>query len=248
VDSTGDVYVADSGNNRIVRLTPGGSVIGEWGSRGTAERQFRDPIGVAVDATGHVFVLDGENNRVQVFESDGRFLEKWGLRGIAPGEFSQPGAIAVDCSGDVYVADTNNNRVERFLLLNPAGGSCERPGTWPPPLDVAPALHVSLFRRTGVLARGALTMNVRCDRACKVLVSATLTATGRRDAVRLLSAARALPGALTVHLRLRVSQATLRRLRRELGAHRLMRARVTVVAVGPTGRRTTVSRTYAVTR
>jgi len=248
VNGAGYVYVADTNNNRLVRLAADGTVVGEWGVSGTANGHFHDPAGVAVDGAGNVFVLDSGNNRVQVFEADGHFLEKWGLRGIGTGDLSQPGAIAVDCSGDVYVADTNNNRVERFNLAAPRGTGCEPPGSWPPPLDVAPLLHVSLARRAGVLARRALALIVSCDRGCKVLASATLSPVGARRAVRLISALRTLPAAVSGHLRLRVSPSELRRLRGELGAHKGLTAHVSIVAVGPTGRRTSISRSYAVTR
>jgi hypothetical protein len=195
-----------------------------------------------------VYVLDSKNNRVEVLTPDGHFLEKWGERGIGPGEFSEPTAVAVDCSGDVYVADTNNNRVERFDPVSPFGNGCLAPGSWPPPLDVAPVLHISLPRRSGVLARGALTLSVSCKRGCKVLLSATLTTAHPHRAVRLITVARPLPPARAGHLRLRVTSTALRTLRHALGHHSRMLARVEIVAAGPTGRRTTAYRTYTVTR
>jgi hypothetical protein len=182
-----------------------------------------------------------------VFDPSGRFLEKWGLRGIGLGEFSQPSAIALDCNGDVYVADTNNNRVERFDLVAPATG-CLAPGGWPPPLDVAPTLHVSLPQRAGVLARGSLALAVSCKRGCKILVTATLAPRGRRGAVKLQAVARGLPPARTRRVGLRVDPTTIRRLSKQLGRHRALTARVRILAAGPTGRRTTATRTYTVTR
>jgi hypothetical protein len=248
VDAAGEVYVADTNNNRIVKLAPTGTVLAEWGSRGLSDAHFRGPNGIAVDGASNVYVLDGENNRVEVFDSNGRFLEKWGARGARVGEFSQPSAIAVDCDGEAYVADTNNNRVERFDLFARAPTGCVSPGGWPPPLDVAPVLHVSLARHAGVLARSALALAVSCKRGCKVLVSATLSPAGRRGAARLAAVARGLPPALVAHVRLRVGAATLRRLRRELGRKTALTAHVRVVAVGPTGRRTALTRAYTVTR
>jgi tripartite motif-containing protein 71 len=248
VDGTGDVYVADANNNRVVKLAQSGSVLNEWGSRGTSDGRLREPTGVAVDGAGNVYVLDSENNRVQVFDSSGRFLEKWGLRGTGLGEFSQPSAIAVDCNGDVYVADTNNNRVERFDPVAPAPTGCLAPGGWPPPLDVAPTLRVSLTRHAEVLARRALALAVSCKRGCKVLVTATLSPRGGRGAVKLQAVARGLAPALTAQVRLNVGPTTLRRLRRALGRHRTMTARVNIIAAGPTGRRSTTTRTYTVTR
>jgi len=248
VAPSGNVYVADTGNDRVVELSPAGGVLAEWGSRGTTGGRFRSPTGIAVDAAGRVYVVDSENNRVQVFAADGRPLAGWGLRGTAPGELSQPTAIAVDCSGDVYVADTNNNRVERFDLVSPAGGGCLAPGTWPPPLNVAPVLNVSLQRPAGVLARRALALQVSCRRGCRILVTASLSALGRRRAARLLAVARGLPAAVAGHVRLRIGPVALRRLRSELGPHRQMKARVTIVAAGPTGLRTTLTHSYTVSR
>ena len=134
----GEVFVADTGNDRVVALSPGGAVQATWGERGMANGRFRSPVGIAVDAAGRVFVVDRENNRVQEFSSTGTFLAKWGARGVGPGEFAQPTAIAVGCSGAVYVADTHNNRVQSFIPLSPAAGGCVPASSWPPPLDVAP--------------------------------------------------------------------------------------------------------------
>jgi len=248
VDAAGNAYVADTGNDRVVKLAASGEVITEWGGRGTADGRFHAPTGIAIDAGGSVFVLDGENNRVQVFDPDGRFLYGWGLRGIGLGEFSQAGAIAVDCSGAVYVADTNNNRVERFELRSPAGGGCLQAGSWPPPLDVAPALQVSLPHANGVLARRSLALTVSCQRGCKILATASLSAVSGRGGVALIAAARGLPPRLSGHVRLRLGPGALRRLRRALGRRRAMTARVRIVAAGPTGRRTTLTRTYTVGR
>jgi DNA-binding beta-propeller fold protein YncE len=246
----GNVYVADTGNNRVVELSPAGDVLDEWGSKGTDNGHFRSPAGVAVDAAGSVYVLDSENNRVQVFSANGQFLAKWGVRGDGVGEFSQPSAIAVDCNGDVYVADTNNNRVQRFNLAAPAASGCLAPGAWPPPLNVAPVLQVSLPRAAGVLARRGLALAVSCQRGCKVLATATLAPLGRRHPrpVPLISASRGLPARATGHVRLLVGSTALRRLRAELGSRRTMKARVTIIAAGPTGLRTTVTRSYMVSR
>jgi tripartite motif-containing protein 71 len=248
VAPSGEVYVADTGNDRVVELSAAGGVIDEWGSRGTAAGHFRSPTGIAVDAAGRVYVVDSENNRVQMFEADGHLLARWGLRGTAPGEFSQPSAVAVGCNGEVFVADTNNNRVERFDLVSPADAGCLAPGSWPPPLNVAPVLEVNLQRSAGVLARRALALQVSCKRGCRILVTASLSARGERHAAALVAVARGLPAAVAGHVRLRIGPRTLRRLRSQLGGRRQMTARVTIVAAGPTGLRTTFTRSYTVSR
>jgi tripartite motif-containing protein 71 len=244
------VYVSDRGNNRIVKLSPGGEVLRQWGSHGSTDGRFIAPAGVAVDGAGDVYVLDGENNRVEEFDEDGHYLARWGFRGTALGDFSQPAAIAIDCAGNVYVADTNNNRVERFNPASPApaASGCEPAAAWPPPLNVPPVLHVSVPRPTGILARRALALTISCERGCNVLVTATLSAAGRKGSVKLVAAARSLPRALSGHVRLRVGAPALNRLRRALGHRSGLTARVRIVAAGPTGRRTTATRTYSVAR
>jgi hypothetical protein len=107
---------------------------------------------------------------------------------------------------------------------------------------------VSLLRRSGILARRGLALAVGCERGCRVLVTATLSPRSPRRPVALVAAARRLPAALSGHVRLRIGAAALRRLRRALGPHSAMVARVRILAVGPTGRRTVVTRTYAVAR
>jgi DNA-binding beta-propeller fold protein YncE len=248
VDGAGNAYVADSGNDRIVKLSPDGRVLTIWGSRGTADGRFHSPSGVAVDAAGSVYVVDSENNRVEQFDANGRFLAKWGVRGVGLGAFSQPTAVAVGCEGSVYVADTNNNRIERFDPVSPAGVGCLAPGTWPPPLDVAPVVRVSLQRTAAVLSRRALALTVACQRGCKILATATLSPVRGPHRVALIATARSLAPSLSAHVRLRVGPGALRRLRRALGRRRALAARVRIVAAGPTGRRTALTRTYLVTR
>ncbi len=249
VGPDGSVYVADTGNDRVVRLSPSGAVLGQWGQTGGGNGGFRGPTGIGIDAAGNVYVADTNNNRVQVFDANGRWLNGWGNRGAAAGQFSQPTALAVGCEGDVYVADTNNNRVQRFEPVHPAGSGCLPATAWPPPLDVAPVLTVNLLRSSGVLARRAVAMTIACQRGCKVLVTAVVEPRGgSRAAARLTAVARGLPAARSGHVRLVVPARAVARLRSALGSRRGMRARVTIVAVGPTGRRTTVHRTYLVTR
>jgi hypothetical protein len=244
---SGYVYVADTGNNRIVKLAPDGAVAGEFGELGASSGKLHQPTGVAVDAAGHVYVADSANNRVEVFNESGEYLAKWGVVGTGLGEFSQPTAIAVGCEGSVYVADTNNNRVERFDPASPAGVGCVASTAWPPPPNVAPVVHVSLARSAGVFARRAVALSVSCQHGCKIRVTATLTTKGsRRRTVTLLAAVRPLPAKVPGHVRLRLSRASLRQLRRALGRNRAMSVKVHIRAVGPTGLSSSLNETYAV--
>jgi DNA-binding beta-propeller fold protein YncE len=245
-DPGGNVWVADTANNRIVELSPTGAELRAFGGNG--EWRLRAPIGVAVDARGAVYVVDSANNRVVVFDAAARPLARWGLRGTGAGEFSQPTAIAVACDGSVYVADTNDNRVERFDAAA-LGGGCVGSQEWPPPLDVAPKVTLALLRGGGVLARRGLAVALRCERSCRVLVTASLAPRRPgRPTFPLVARALALRAGAGTRLHLPLGPRSLRRLRRALGPGRLLTARITVVAAGPTGRRTTVTQRFAVGR
>jgi sugar lactone lactonase YvrE len=134
VDGHGDVYVADSGNNRIRKIDRSGNVTtfagngmegwidGTGGPDGTAE--FWSPGGIAVDIEGNVYVSDCGDGRIRMVDPSGRVttLAGNGVQGWADGlggangmaEFNFPGEVAVDNQGNVYVADTYNNRIRRI--------------------------------------------------------------------------------------------------------------------------------------
>ncbi len=67
VDASGNVYVTDSGNNRVQKFTSNGTFITKWGSQGSEDGQFSGPDGIAVDANGNVYVVDRSNHRIQKF-------------------------------------------------------------------------------------------------------------------------------------------------------------------------------------
>jgi len=113
-DSSGNIYVADSGNDRIVKFDPDGNYTMQFGISGKNYGQFMDPRGVAVDNQGNIYVADTENDRIQKFDSSGKFLLKFGSHGTGDGQFSGPYSVTVDKSGFVYVDDVGNARIEKF--------------------------------------------------------------------------------------------------------------------------------------
>jgi prepilin-type N-terminal cleavage/methylation domain-containing protein len=131
VDASGTVYVVDTYNYRIRKITPAGVVSTLAGStRGFADgtgaaAQFNNPAGVAVDASGTVYVADFFNNCIRKISPAGvvSTLAGSGTDGFADGtgaaaQFYYPRGVAVDSSGSVYVADGYNNRIRK---ISPAG-------------------------------------------------------------------------------------------------------------------------------
>jgi sugar lactone lactonase YvrE len=127
LDSSGRIYVAEFGNNRIQMFKGNGALVKAWGTLGTGDGQFNGPSDVAVDNAGHIYVVDTNNRRIQKFELANPcpsgttqivagicFVTKWGTFGTANGQFIGARGIAVDSSGSVYVADQNNHRIQKF--------------------------------------------------------------------------------------------------------------------------------------
>src|SRR5918995_1177254 len=112
VDQAGNVYVADTANNRVQVFSSNGTFMSKWGKYGVGNSSLNYPQGIAVDQAGNVYVADTANNRVQVFSSNGTFMSKWGKYGVGNSSLNYPQGIAVDQAGNVYVADTANNRVQ----------------------------------------------------------------------------------------------------------------------------------------
>lgn len=78
VAADGSFYVSDGyKNSRIVKYSPSGKYLFEWGKKGKDEGEFNIPHGIELDEKGNVYVADRENNRVQVFDSTGKFINQW---------------------------------------------------------------------------------------------------------------------------------------------------------------------------
>lgn len=77
-DTRGDVYVADTLNDRVQEFDASGRFVAKWGSFGAGDGQFETPYAVGAGARGDVFVADADNDRVQEFDAAGNFLAEFG--------------------------------------------------------------------------------------------------------------------------------------------------------------------------
>jgi YD repeat-containing protein len=114
VDTEGNVWVVDRGNNRIEKFGPGGAFLFKFTTTGTGDGQFSQPIALALDAAGNVWVLDASTNRVQKFNAKGEFLAKFGSFGKAAGQFFTPSDIAIDAKGNIWVSQGFQGKVQKF--------------------------------------------------------------------------------------------------------------------------------------
>jgi RHS repeat-associated protein len=85
-----------------------------FGSEGTTEGKFKEPIAVAVDPSGNIWVTDSANNRVQEFNAERKYIRQFGKEGVKEAEFKGMRGIAANAAGDVYVTDYGNDRVQEF--------------------------------------------------------------------------------------------------------------------------------------
>lgn len=135
------IYSTDPYKNWIQQFNKYGALLATWGSYGSADGQFNNPLGVAVDAAGNVYVADANNNRIQKFNSNGTYLTQWGSLGSDVGELDRPVYIAVDTADNVYVTEMNNQRVQKFnsngVHLTSLGSFGNADGQFNGPLGIA---------------------------------------------------------------------------------------------------------------
>jgi sugar lactone lactonase YvrE len=132
VDASGSIYVADSGNHTVRKITPGGAVstlagvADQWGSADgrASHAHFNDPNGVAVDGEGNVYVADTVNQSVRKITPTGVVTTFGG--------FNSPEGVAADAAGNVYVADTSSHtirKISRLGVITTLAGLAGSPGS-----------------------------------------------------------------------------------------------------------------------
>ncbi len=133
IDSSGNIYVADSLNNAVRKMTPAGAVTTLAGSPGNAgavdatgsAARFNEPSGVAADSAGNIYVADHNNQLIRKISPAGTVTTVAGVLGVSgaldglgynltPSQFRNPTGTAVDADNTVYVADTANGLIRKI--------------------------------------------------------------------------------------------------------------------------------------
>lgn len=140
VDRQGRLFVADTGNKKIVIFDANGNYLGEVGSPGMLLGQFDEPVAIAFDEFGNLYVTDTWNQRVQVFAPDtsGLFftpLAEWPVYGWYGQSLENKPFITVGTGGSVFVSDPEMCRLIEFSPVGEplhvwdgcAGGSFQVP-------------------------------------------------------------------------------------------------------------------------
>ena len=134
IDSAGNIFIADTNNHRIRKITPAGiisTVVGIDGIAGFSGdggqalyAQVSGPAGVALDTAGNLFIADTNNNRIRMVNVAGMITTiagtgAGGFRGdggpAASAWFSQPRRLTVDSAGNVFIVDSGNHRIRELV-------------------------------------------------------------------------------------------------------------------------------------
>ena len=140
-DAAGNVYVANYTNNDVLKLSPTGTCLTTWGTKGSGPGQFKNPYGVRIATdpvlgTQSVYVADSNNSRMQEFHIDGSYITQVGGVGGPndPGTLFGLRRVAVAADGDLWAADMWAWRIERWDRSASGYTYAQTIGGVPPPL------------------------------------------------------------------------------------------------------------------
>eukprot|EP00731_Ephydatia_muelleri_P007873 Em0004g211a len=111
----GDVlYVADTGNHRVQKLTSSGKFLHKFGQKGSGQGQFNRPYCVIIDSNNKLIVSDFNNHRIQIFNENGGWLLTIDGKGSGNHSFLSPRGLALDPQGNIHVASWGSNTIKVF--------------------------------------------------------------------------------------------------------------------------------------
>ena len=195
VDSAGNLLVADSFNNRIIRITPAGNATviaglgfppgaGYSGDGGlAANAQLNTPLGVAVDSSGNIFIGDSNNSRIRKIGTNGIITTvagngTFGFSGdggpATSAQLNRPSGVAVDAAGNLYIVDNSNSRIRMVNtsgVISTIAGTGVNGGAG----DGGPAIAAQLFLPTSIAIDAAANLYVTdSGRVRKIVVGGNI--------------------------------------------------------------------------
>ena len=111
---SGDLFVASTGSHTIRRYSAAGTLLREYGGRGSAPGQLNFPTYLWLESPSELLVTDTLNFRIQRFDADNGVLGAFGQAGDASGSLARPKGVAVDRHGNIYVMDGVLNALQVF--------------------------------------------------------------------------------------------------------------------------------------
>lgn len=112
-DNSGDLFVSDSGINKVLVFNSDGQYKDEIKSLLTISAKFSSSNFIVFDSRNNFYIVSNDN-RVLQYSSIGTFIKSFGTTGDGRGQFNKPSSIAIDSIGNLYIADTKNYRIQKF--------------------------------------------------------------------------------------------------------------------------------------
>lgn len=156
VDGSGNVYVADTGNNRVAKYNSNGVLAANWGYGGVKGKiPYTHPLGVASNAAGTTLFVVGNGNLVSEYGPQGN------LQSFSPSiTFSNPQGVAVDNStGNIFIADTGNNRIVQLNSSGVTTGFTNGPGPVTGVLNLAASVTIGSVTITSAVTLTGIAVN-----------------------------------------------------------------------------------------
>jgi hypothetical protein len=153
-DSEGNIWIADTGNNRVEKFNSEGEFLSQFGKEGAGNGEFKSPKGIAIGPSDSIWVVDSGNDRVEKFNAKGEYLLKFGEQGTGKGQFESPSGIASDFQGRIWVVDSGNDRVEKFNKQGEYQDQAGETGTGPGQLSNPTGITASEAQKILILDTG----------------------------------------------------------------------------------------------
>lgn len=119
IDSNGNIYISDTGNNRIQKFDSRGNLLKFIGGFGWESEQFQRPVGLCAENALDVFVADYENNRIERYDKDLNWITSYRNNETLEDnlQFAFPLSVSISIHGDLFIVDGENKRVLKLNTL-----------------------------------------------------------------------------------------------------------------------------------